>query len=151
MHQRAIRRGVGLRTQDAADIQTQDEDGAYQRLGQVGGEQVPQRVPVDPSVFEGFIQTGSLALKAGRLGQFHETAGLGVGQEGIGDIKQGIAGLREAGRVQLLAERRQDGTIHGRTSLLVMEHHKGTPTGRLMQVDLSARYDRAIPKQVGLV
>lgn len=119
MDEGTVSRGVGIRTQDAADIQAEDQARPNHPRRQVGHEQAGQRRTVDPTIFERFIQAGPGPLNAGGLRQLDEAAGLGVAQQRIGERKQGVVRLREAGRVQSVAKCRQDGRIHRRTSLIV--------------------------------
>lgn len=117
MHQRAVFRGMDVGAQNTAHIHPQHQACPDHAGRQVVGEQALQRRTVDPAIFQRFVQAGPGALEAGRLRQLDEAAGVCVGQQRIGEVEQRVAGTREAGGGEGVAELRQDGKIHRRTSL----------------------------------
>lgn len=93
MHQGTVGRGMGVGAQYTAHVEAQGETSSDHRGRQKAGEQALQRRTINPAIFQCFIYAGPGALKAGGLRQLDEAAGLAVGQEGIGKVKQRIAGL----------------------------------------------------------
>src|SRR5205807_1323823 len=84
-----------LGTGNATGVQAQEQPLSLRWWRQMGHQHAPQALPIDASIFKGFIQTGPFSLEKGRQRQMGKAVGRRFCGQGIDGIEQGISGASE--------------------------------------------------------